>query len=810
MTANGVALAYDWLYNDLAEKDPDVLRSVEQALYEKCLVVADEMYDTNHMFVTNENNWNYVCNGGFVTTAMALSDHENINYIAKVDNILNKAYRSIQYGLPQYAPEGDSIEGISYWAYGTQYLVSLLASISSATTVENPFLDTPGLDLTALYPIYMTGKAGTYNYADNDMADAVGYLNLWFAEAYNEPSYTWYHKYYMANPNHKASIYDLLYYNPEYYNNDEVLELLDYFYTSQAVTAMRHDYDDANSSFLGFKGGVTGSPHGDLDIGSFVYDIYGIRWAIDMGKDDYNLLGYWELDAEGTRWNYYRKNALGHNTIVFNPEKGGNQTIGQYAAAVEKNINNPGGGYVILDMTDVYQRNAVDAKRGFAYFNRTQALVRDEFTLKDAGTAYWQMHTYAEVEISEDGKTATLTQDEKTIELRLFDENGSDYKFETMNAYAYGATEPGAGENANEGITKIFIKATDVQKAVFNVLLTPEGEKSPEVKALKDWVTYDFSTLKEDNSANDEIGAVLSGYTLSLEGNIGVNFYMELEAEVAISETAYMEFILPNGTKEKVFVKDAVPVTEKGDESEPDKIYHVFSCEVASDEMTEEIKAQFIVDESTKSPVYSYTVKAYADYILKNEALYPAKTVDLVKAMLNYGAYSQQYFGTNENVLANEDLSEEDKFLPSSDENDQKGLLTKYKASAVTKEGLGTFASAYLVLESETTLKVRFKPAEGVNVDELTFTVEGAAAKTVMSGNDVMIVVENIKAQDLDKNYAFVATYGADELEFSCSIMSYGNVILNIETNEVYTTELKSLVCALYNYNQAADVYCES
>ena len=806
MTANGVALAYDWLYNKLSTDNPDVLALVEQALYEKCLVVADSMYDSNHMFVTNENNWNYVCNGGFVTTAMALADHENLDYIEKVDNVLNKAYKSIQYGLPQYAPEGDSIEGVSYWAYGTQYLVSLLASISSATTVENPFLDTPGLDLTALYPIYMTGKAGTYNYADNDMADPVGYLNLWFAEAYKEPSYVWYHKYYMANPNHKASIYDLLYYNPEYYASDEVPELLDYFYTSQAVTAMRHDYDDQDSSFLGFKGGVTGSPHGDLDIGSFVYDIYGIRWAIDMGKDDYNLLGYWELDSEGTRWNYYRKNALGHNTIVFNPEQGGNQTIGQYAAAIEKNLNNPGGGDVILDMTDVYQKNAVDAKRGFAYLNRTQALIRDEFTLKDAGTAYWQMHTYAKVTVAEDGKTATLTQDGKVIELRLFDENGSDYKFETMGAYAYGADGSGAGENANVGITKIFIKATDVQKGVFNVLLTPVDEKSPTIKVLADWNDaengYDFSTLNADNVEDNEIGAALAGYTLSLEGNIGVNFYMELKQDVASDEEAYMEFTLPDGTTKQVAVKDAVPATQSG------KNYYVFTCEVASDEMTGEIQAQFVVDDSTKSPVYTYSVKEYADYIIKNEASYPVKTVALVKAMLNYGAYAQQYFGTNKDALANADLSVEDKFVPSTDEEVLKALLMKYKVSAKSNEILGTFASSYLVLESETTLKVRFRPASEVKAEALTFTVDGKEAKTVMSGNDVIIMIENIKAQDLNKDFVIIASDGTNTLDFSCSTLSYGYVILNVETSEVYNAELKALMCALYNYNQAADTYC--
>ena len=298
-----------------------------------------------------------------------------------------------------------------------------------------------------------------------------------------------------AKDNYAATVYDLLYYNADYYES-EAPEALDAFYTSQAVTTMRSDFTDPNGSFLGFKGGLNGAAHGDIDIGSFVFDLFGERWAFDFGKENYNLVGYWEIAPGGTRWNYYRKSALGHNTLIINPTTGANQTVGAYAGKAEQSINNPGGGYTILDMTDAYIDNAVSVQRGFAYFDRTQVLIRDEYTLNAVGEIYWQMHTRADVAISEDGKTATLSMNGKKLLVKLFDEN-SDLRFQTMAAKPYDA-ELTEEENTNEGVTKLYIKAESVQTGALNVLLTPEGCEDPEIKALERWYEYDFSGEPEE------------------------------------------------------------------------------------------------------------------------------------------------------------------------------------------------------------------------------------------------------------------------------------------------------------------------
>ena len=143
----------------------------------------------------------------------------------------------------------------------------------------------------------------------------------------------------------------------------------------------------------------------------------------------------------------------------------------------------------------------------------------------------------------------------------------------------------------------------------------------------------------------DGIGAKLAGYSLSLTGNIGVNFYMELSDDVVNDASAYMNFTLPNGTTSKVYVSGT---HEDGSTATTDTTvkngvtYYVFTCEVAAKEMTSDIKAQMIGNNGEKKgTVYTYTVKEYADYILSHmsaeESDISKATIQLVKGMLNRG-----------------------------------------------------------------------------------------------------------------------------------------------------------------------------
>lgn len=99
----------------------------------------------------------------------------------------------------------------------------------------------------------------------------------------------------------------------------ETLLPLDYLFERRAVGFFRESWTDPNAAWLGLKGCNSTADHGDLDAGTWVLELGGQRWAIDMGSGSYALPGYWDKSSkDGARYSYYRKSTRGHNTLTFN------------------------------------------------------------------------------------------------------------------------------------------------------------------------------------------------------------------------------------------------------------------------------------------------------------------------------------------------------------------------------------------------------------------------------------------------------------------------------------------------------------
>ncbi len=334
----------------------------------------------------------------------------------------------------------------------------------------------------------------------------------------------------------------------------------------------------------------------------------------------------------------------------------------------------------------------------------------------------------------------------------------------------------------------------DSNKTVY--LTTPcPSYSNEETKAHRD--TDKDGICDDCGKFADGIGAKLAGYTLSLNGNIGVNFYMELSEEIANSETAYMQFTLPNGTTETVLVTAAV--TAKVGE----KTYYVFSCEVAAKEMTDTIKAQMFDGEQAGTE-YTYTVKEYADYILEHptEFANSEKTVALVKAMLNYGAYSQTYFNYHTERLANAGV---DVSLPEITAE----TLNEYAASFDNDsnyEGNTAYYGSSLVLKSGTDIKHYFTPALGLESYTCKDSNENSY-EVAASGSYIYVRVPNILAHKLGEALTLtLCENGTAVGKISYSPMSYAYAVLNkYGTGEKDT--LRNVVIALYDYYEKAKAY---
>ena len=324
----------------------------------------------------------------------------------------------------------------------------------------------------------------------------------------------------------------------------------------------------------------------------------------------------------------------------------------------------------------------------------------------------------------------------------------------------------------------------------------------------------------------DGIGAKLAGYSLSLTGNIGVNFYMELSDDIVKDDSAYMNFTLPNGTTSKVYVSGTHEdgSTATTDTTVKDGVtYYVFTCEVAAKEMTSDIKAQMIGNNGEKTgKVYTYTVKEYADYILSHtsaEDNYGRATVLLVKGMLNYGGAAQKYFGYKTDQLASDGLAlTEPVFDDTSIINFIKDEANKASITNYSDSDKVTFKSAYLSLNSTTDLCVYVQFAEDVTVQEDMFAIlldskeiskDQYEITKVNEENCYKITLHGIKASQLQKQYEFeVALPDTGPAVLKYGATSYAYTVMSSACDNINNIEsLREVVKALHAYGSCAQGY---
>ena len=323
----------------------------------------------------------------------------------------------------------------------------------------------------------------------------------------------------------------------------------------------------------------------------------------------------------------------------------------------------------------------------------------------------------------------------------------------------------------------------------------------------------------------DGIGAKLAGYSLSLTGNIGVNFYMELSNDIVNDESAYMNFILPNGTTSKVYVSGTHEdgSTATTDTTVKDGVtYYVFTCEVAAKEMTSDIQAQMIGNNGEKKgTVHTYTVKEYADYILSHmsadESLTSRATIQLVKGMLNYGGAAQKYFGYKTDKLASDGLT-----LTGAVFNDTSIInnITNEanKASVTCANAKVTFKSEYLSLNSTTDRCVTVQFADDVTVKEDMFAIwcntdqiskDQYEVTKVNEENCYKITLHGMKASMLNEKYAFYVELSDTEYaELAYGADSYAYTVMSSACDNINNIEsLREVVKALYAYGICARNY---
>ena len=433
-----LGVGYDWLYPALSEASR---RTIREAIVEKGFKPS---YDTAYnWFVDAEHNWNQVCNGGLAFGAIAVAESEP----EWAQKIIDRAIDKVRLPMRHYAPDGAYPEGPGYWGYGTLFNVLLIGGLESTFGTDYGLSQMPGFMQTGTYEMQMVSPLiKHFNYMDNSYEPESSSAPFWFYSKTQDPSVLCQQVSILQRDTAKKYLKDrvlpaMLIWGAGAPMDKAVAPQVTFWAGrgNTPVCVMRSGWGDPNARFVGVKLGSPSINHGHMDVGSFVFEADGVRWAIDLGSEDYNTtetrgVDLWNMAQQSQRWDVFRYNNRSHNTLTFNDKlqrvNGSAQIIESDSATARR--------FVKTDLTPVYAGQVDKVERTISLVDNDYLLIEDEIT---AGKNYtrmrWTLMTRATPKILSDN-TVMLEQDGKRCLLKIESETPIVWRFEktpTVNTF---------------------------------------------------------------------------------------------------------------------------------------------------------------------------------------------------------------------------------------------------------------------------------------------------------------------------------------------------------------------------------------
>ena len=411
-----VSLALDWCKLNWSD---EFKRKVSSSIVTLGLNEGLMQYKKKSFWTKVHHNWNIVCNSGMAIGALSVADRYKDVSVA----ILRECESSIRNGIENFHNDGAWNEGVSYWDYATQYIVYYISSLQSKSIpIDTP----PGLSKTGLFRTHLQGPTGrVFNFGDCPPRVRASPQLFWIASRFSCPEITSV----LANER-KALPLALIWQTAKIPSLKDIGFPKDYLFRDAQIATFRSDWD-GDALWLAVKGGDNASNHSHLDIGSFVLEFRGQRFACDLGAGDYSIPTYFDR--------HYRKDIRNistkyHSTLTVD---GNNQPENGKGTIVDFN-SSKNDSFAVIDISDSYPL-LTSVKRGFRMLNSSTIVIRDEISCSSMRTVRWNLLTQASIEI----KPGKCTLRKGGIDLEITHlENDASF-FETILDGATVASEAG-------------------------------------------------------------------------------------------------------------------------------------------------------------------------------------------------------------------------------------------------------------------------------------------------------------------------------------------------------------------------------
>ena len=251
--------------------------------------------------------------------------------------------------------------------------------------------------------------------------------------------------------------------------------------------------------------------------------------------------------------------------------------------------------------------------------------------------------------------------------------------------------------------------------------------------------------------AND---IIVYGQSASLDGTIGFNIYVSADDSYEWDKTV-------NGVQ-GVEIENGL---------------YKFTYQVAAKDMDKKIN--FTVNDKIDVTV------SVSDYLTVLSETDNAFLKNLADYMSVYGDAAEAYFSGE--TVAEQTVTDD---------------LSVYDFTVGTMpEGISYYGSS-LILKSETTIRHYFKLAEGKEISDYTFSVDGMTVTPTEKQGYYCIDIKNVRAEKLGTS--FNVSVNGEEVITNYSALSYVYKVMESDSTD---DNLKNLVKALYIYNRNALTY---
>ena len=304
---------------------------------------------------------------------------------------------------------------------------------------------------------------------------------------------------------------------------------------------------------------------------------------------------------------------------------------------------------------------------------------------------------------------------------------------------------------AGTAYTYLKMESTGAQIRVSEAQITLAGTSS----------TTTYYTTMDGHDAEETPFALLVGSHVSLGDVLDMHFYVDVtdnyfDGNLTIT-LSYVSLQGETFENEVVVIENAVVVNSEYSVSA--NAYRVLSIGLPAAYMATSVTATLSYN-GEKMDTVTYSIRSYASTIIANaNGLYTDEQISAAKAMLNYGAWAQNYFGYNTGDLANNVLDAGDQLTDTAAALAQVQNIAQYKATVTNK--LDSFIGYTLLLKDVTGLRLYFS-------EQVTVMVDGVAK------------VAEIDPQNNSRYYVEIEGVNADELDTTMTITCGDMTISNL------------------------------